>query len=350
MNRSFPTQSKPPTGLSRISTIDSLRGIASLAVCWFHLTNGNPIFLQDGILKTSGSYGWLGVEMFFVILGFVIPFSLHKANYELKFFGTFVAKRIIRLDPPYLVSIVIILVLGFISVHIPGFRGEPFKVSPVMVLLHLGYLNVFFGYEWLNPVFWTLAIELQYYLLIGSIYPLISSEKTFRRYLVFAILGAAALLFKSEAFLPHWLFLFLMGIVTFNLQSGLIARSQYFVILSLFGIGLFFTHGLVICAVGLSTALLIAFVRIEARIFTFLGAISYSLYLLHVPIGGRVINFATHHPHSIGIKILFLAVALAAAIFASYLLYLFVEKPSQKLSSKIRYRRSSNQSSSTATA
>src|SRR5882724_7218383 len=217
--------SNKPSGQSRIYTIDSLRGIASLAVCWFHLTNGNSAFLPDGLLKSSGRYGWLGVEMFFVISGFVIPYSLHKACYELKSFGTFVAKRIIRLDPPYLASIVIILALGFVSPHLPGFKGEPFSVSPVMVLLHLGYLNVFFGYEWLNPVFWTLAIELQYYLLIGSIYPLISSDKAYKRFIVFAVLGAAAMVFKSEAFLPHWLFLFLMGIVTFNFQSGLISRG-----------------------------------------------------------------------------------------------------------------------------
>src|SRR5689334_14543570 len=100
-------QRNPLSGQPRISTVDSLRGIASLAVCWFHLTNGNPSFLTGGPLKSSGTYGWLGVEMFFVISGFVIPYSLHKAGYDLKSFGTFVAKRIIRLDPPYLVSIVI---------------------------------------------------------------------------------------------------------------------------------------------------------------------------------------------------------------------------------------------------
>src|SRR5258708_6301357 len=146
--------SNKPSGQSRIYTIDSLRGIASLAVCWFHLTNANPTFLPNGILKNSSYYGWLGTEMFFVISGFVIPWALHQADYELKSFGTFVEKRIIRGDPPYLVSIVIILALGFISSHLPGFRGEPFSVSPILVLLHLGYLNVFFGYEWLNPVFW----------------------------------------------------------------------------------------------------------------------------------------------------------------------------------------------------
>ena len=67
----------------RIDTVDSLRGVAVLAVVWFHLTNGNPM-LPSSWLRTSGRLGWLGVEVFFVISGFVIPHALYRANYRLR--------------------------------------------------------------------------------------------------------------------------------------------------------------------------------------------------------------------------------------------------------------------------
>src|SRR5215471_12732327 len=132
----------------RNTTVDTLRGLASLAVCWFHLTNGNPTFLANGILKSSGAYGWLGVEVFFVISGFVIPYSLYKGRYRISDIGRFICKRIIRLDPPYLVTIVLIIILAFVSAHLPGYRGGPFQIGAIQLILHLGYLNVFFGYPW----------------------------------------------------------------------------------------------------------------------------------------------------------------------------------------------------------
>ncbi|MEO6725174.1 MAG: acyltransferase family protein [Blastocatellia bacterium] len=107
----------------RIHTLDALRGIASLAVCWFHLTNGNPAFLPDGWLKLSGKFGWLGVEMFFVISGFIIPFSMRRAGYSIGDFPRFILKRIVRLDPPYLVAIVLTIGLAYLSSLAPGFRG-----------------------------------------------------------------------------------------------------------------------------------------------------------------------------------------------------------------------------------
>jgi peptidoglycan/LPS O-acetylase OafA/YrhL len=73
----------------RLPVLDMLRGIASFAVCWFHLTNGNVAFLPAGILKSSGAYGWLGVEVFFVISGFVIPYALERSRYGINDCGTF---------------------------------------------------------------------------------------------------------------------------------------------------------------------------------------------------------------------------------------------------------------------
>ncbi|HEX9544090.1 MAG TPA: acyltransferase [Pyrinomonadaceae bacterium] len=166
----------------RIETIDLLRGLAALAVCWFHLTNANTIAAR-GILQASGKYGWFGVEIFFVISGFIIPYALHRGDYRLKRFPTFLVKRITRLDPPYLVSILLVLLTSYLISLAPHYQGERFHLDIARILLHLGYLNVLVGYEWLNPVYWTLAIEFQYYLLIGLAFPLISSRSPWKRLL-----------------------------------------------------------------------------------------------------------------------------------------------------------------------
>jgi peptidoglycan/LPS O-acetylase OafA/YrhL len=180
----------------RIDVVQSLRGIAALGVAWFHFTNGNGKFLPVGILKSSGSYGWLGVDIFFVISGFVLPYSLFRARYRPSAvnYGRFLWKRVSRLDPPYLASIVLVVGLGYLSAILPGYRGLPPMFSWKPILLHLGYLNAFFRAPWLNIVYWSLAIEFQYYLLIGLLFPLIRSENRAVRLIFLGALGLSPMI------------------------------------------------------------------------------------------------------------------------------------------------------------
>src|SRR4051812_48063500 len=162
------------TSTYRIEILDMLRGLAALSVCFHHFS----AVLNPGMLRNAGYYGQLGVQVFFVISGFIIPYSLIKSGYKLGDYPTFVAKRIVRLDPPYIVTLLLIVGLGVFSWYFPFQSGERFQVTWVQFLLHFGYINTFFGYPWLNDVFWTLAIEFQYYLLMGLIFPLLFSRKT----------------------------------------------------------------------------------------------------------------------------------------------------------------------------
>src|SRR5262245_2564074 len=102
----------------RIGGPDVLRGPASLAVCWFHLTRFHynvPDRRVFHLLRQTGDYGWLGVEVFFVISGFVIPYSLYRARYRVRDFFMYLARRIVRLDPPYLAAIALVLALASLS-------------------------------------------------------------------------------------------------------------------------------------------------------------------------------------------------------------------------------------------
>lgn len=335
----------------RIDTLDALRGLASFGVCYFHMTNGNPAFLPEGLLKKSGAYGWLGVEVFFVISGFVIPYALNRAGYELKHYWTFVLKRVVRLDPPYLVTIGLILVYYFLSAKAPSLWDPRIKITPAQILLHLGYVNVFFGYDWINPVFWTLAIEFQYYLLVGLLFPLIGNQSARVRILTFLVLGALPFLIRSPTFIFHHLYLFLLGMLTFQYYAGLLSKRAYLLGSALMFAGLYLTLGLLIATVGMATAFSIAFIKIRGRVLRFFGDISYSLYLLHLPVGATLIVLFVKSTNTMSSKVVLLLAATGLSIAASYALYRLVERPSQKLSSAISYRsRRDSKESQTAVA
>jgi peptidoglycan/LPS O-acetylase OafA/YrhL len=325
---------------ARVVTLDLLRGFASLSVCWFHLTNGNEHFLEAGWLRSSGEYGWIGVNVFFVISGFIIPYALAQGSYGIADYGRFLLKRIVRLDPPYIATILIVIVLGYLTSQVPGFRGPPFHVSLVQVLVHLGYANVFLGYPWLNPVFWTLAIELQYYLLVGLLFPLINTKRTAVSVTTLVCLAIVALVIPGRPYVFHWLFLFMLGIVTFQFRRRYVSRLVYLVQVAVLTLGAWRNDGLIIGIAGAATAMIIAFVDVNLdRHWTFLGMISYSLYLLHVPIGGRVINLGERLGGGLSTKLAVLAVALAVTLATSWIFYRLVERPAQRWSAALSYRR-----------
>ena len=308
-----------------------------MSVCWFHLTNGNPAFLPDGFWKLSGMWGWAGVEVFFVISGFIIPFTLWQSGYRLKNYARFILKRIIRLDPPYLLSILLTIALAYVSLLYPGFKGKPPAYSLTQIALHLGFVNVFFGYPWVNVVYWSLALEFQYYLLIGLIFPLLVSKNVWIRIVTMAALLLSGFWLGNDRFVFAWLPLFLVGVLVFYCKAGLMQKSVVFGLLALLAGYVWMKAGMVIGLIVLLTAALILFVEVKNRVLSFLGDISYSLYLVHVPVGGRVINLSLRHADSMPEKVVSLAIALAVSLGAAYLFYRLIELPSRKWASSIRY-------------
>jgi peptidoglycan/LPS O-acetylase OafA/YrhL len=96
---------------------------------------------------------------------------------------------------------------------------------------------------------------------------------------------------------------------------------------------------LLIAIVGAATAVIITFVKIrKIAIFHFFGLISYSLYLVHVPIGGRV-NLGKRFADSEFEFFLISFAGVMLSVFVAYLFYRFIEKPSQKWASAITYRK-----------
>jgi peptidoglycan/LPS O-acetylase OafA/YrhL len=138
---------------NRIEVLDWLRGLAAVTVALYHLTGG-----LDRWLRELGSHSYLGLTIFFVISGLVIPYAMWRGRYHGPADApAFILKRLSRLEPSYFAAIAITLALGYLSAQAPGFKGSPFHVMPLALLLHVGYLNGIFDQPWLSPVFWTLG-------------------------------------------------------------------------------------------------------------------------------------------------------------------------------------------------
>jgi peptidoglycan/LPS O-acetylase OafA/YrhL len=326
--------------LGYLSSLDLLRGLASVAVCYFHFTHGNKEFLSEtNFLYISGRIGFLGVEVFFVISGFVIPYAMYRGNYHLRDFGRFLTKRVVRIEPPYLASIVMVLALNYISTLSPAYRGAPFLINWPALGFHLGYLNAFFNYPWINDVYWTLAIEFQYYLLIAMLFPLLLHKVKHYSFGVLLIGAIMSLFINEHSLIFNYSILFIVGILLFQFHIGYLSKKQFgsFLLLALLLLYIKFDNRYLVAA--LLPYFFITYFEFNDRVSKFLGNISYSLYLVHIPIGGRIINLCENFVQNEMIRSLFVFVALAVSIFAAWLFFIIIEKPFMTLSKNITYKK-----------
>jgi peptidoglycan/LPS O-acetylase OafA/YrhL len=134
--------------------------------------------------------------------------------------------------------------------------------------------------------------------------------------------------------------MFMLGALVFQFRTGLITKPRFWAILPVLAAGCWYSLGAASAGVGVATSLLIAFLSFSTGCLRFLGKISYSLYLVHGPVGLPIINFGTRTGGSVEANLLVFGAALAASIVVAWLLWRFVEKPAQAWSSAIKYRHS----------
>ncbi|HSE16994.1 MAG TPA: acyltransferase [Pyrinomonadaceae bacterium] len=161
-----------PPSSSRLRGIDALRGAAALGVVLYHaVEQGEKVlpnnFLQYPIrvVQFASSFGYIGVFLFFVISGFCIHLQWARSQAagvkpDIRF-GSFWKRRIRRLYPPYIITLLLFLLL---TAATAGLNVTHFVVYDLgMHLLMLHNLDPHTCYS-INGVFWTLAIEEQLYL------------------------------------------------------------------------------------------------------------------------------------------------------------------------------------------
>ena len=147
--------------LSYIKALDGLRGFALILVFLFHLfsfelQNANAF---EQVFMSLMRIGWCGVDIFFVLSGFLITRILLTAKGEGSYYIKFYTRRILRIFPIYYSFLVIYLViLPFLFPVISSY-----KTGPDFVLWF--YLINFKGHSMPTNHFWSLAVEEQFYLL-----------------------------------------------------------------------------------------------------------------------------------------------------------------------------------------
>lgn len=354
----------------RFTYIDALRGIAALGVVLVHLRDSHHV---PAIFETLPvaiewivSYGHVGVEIFFVLSGFVIAHSMARDNVDFHYVSRYMLRRSARLAPPYWASIAMAMVGLAWAAHYLGSTQVPLP-SISDIALHLAYAQGFFGVRAINTVYWTLAMEVQFYLTFGLM--MIVSTRLQKRSAeggkaklsrtgAFWLVVTPALIFASlwpigrkpwtwvhVLFTEKW-HLFLLGAIAWKAlqpdagRKSLQAAWGYCLFLA---VAALYHHNIPL-AVGVVTATSILVCGrtgnmaswLSSRPLQFLGAISYSLYLVHNPVTGVVFGLGYGHtPHNLMWQTVWFFVNIGMCIGVAYVFYRVFELPSLRLSQKI---------------
>jgi peptidoglycan/LPS O-acetylase OafA/YrhL len=163
----------PPTHLpNRLRGIDALRGAAALGVVFYHAVAQGEKALPNNLfqypirlVQFGASFGYIGVFLFFVISGFCIHLQWARAKAagvepQIRF-GAFWKRRIRRLYPPYVITLLLFLLLVAFTVGVNVTHFFVYDLGMHLLMLHNLDPNTCYT---INGVFWTLAIEEQLYL------------------------------------------------------------------------------------------------------------------------------------------------------------------------------------------
>ena len=165
---------------------------------------------------------------------------------------------------------------------------------------------------------------------------LVQHRRAWIRAAVLICVAVAALTPSNLLLVLPWCFLFILGIFTFQFREGTLTWRWYALGVGLAGIGSTITLGVSVALVGVATASVIALVNLRSRTLLFLGEISYSLYLVHVPIGGRIVNLSLRFPVSPMGKVGVSIAAFFASVTVAFLFYRFAERPARSWAARIR--------------
>ena len=321
--------------------INSLRGFSAVGICLYHYICCTTGYIAPGILFDSFYLLSHNVQIFFIISGMVVPISLITAQYHYQQFWTFIWKRSLRIEPPYLISMIIGMIYLFVRNFIPS--STPVDLFPTVkeIILHIGYLIPFVeGSRWINPGYWSLAIEFQYYISLALIFPLALSAKTWHRWIFYLILLSLPFLYPQRHCFTGWGSYFLLGIVYILFYFKRIKFNEYLIISIIASVVTLIHRNVWDLSIAWGTITLVYFFQDwENKLTQFFGNISYSFYLLHSVVGGSIINFLSHRFTESWEKPLVIAIGFLASTIASHLYFQWIEKPSMSLSKSIKYKK-----------
>jgi peptidoglycan/LPS O-acetylase OafA/YrhL len=345
---------------ARIDILDSFRFIAILIVILFHYySRWTPPGYSQNFYPYGNTYagyfqyGYLGVEFFFMISGFVILYTLEKSST----YHGFLLKRFIRLFPPILLcSIVTFLLINTLDKenHFAIFHSTYLNFLPSLTFsLPRLWEDIMPGKNWdfIDGAYWSLHIEVAFYLLAGLLY-FMNKSKFISSWLIFATIiitlvvchdhfshGNDILTLLLNHFrLSEYIIFFTIGIMSyayFFKKPVSTWNLILFIILVLYDYHHFYNY-------NKSVLFLVAFLTLLFVVFTFkaeylsflkigmiqrIGIISYTVYLIHQSVGvilidklSKIINVDTLSPF-IPLLVMVLVILFAECS------YRFYEKP-----------------------
>lgn len=350
----------------RFEFLDGLRGIAALMVTCLHfhtLIVERTSAYFPVILEHFFKNGHFGVQIFFVLSGFVIAYSIKNETITSSFFMRFFVRRSLRLDPPYWMTLIMLTGLIYLGSFVSGHSSD-YMPDFNTFTVNAFYLPGFLGTEYILPVAWTLCMEFQLYIFFVLMVTVIQQLNRWKGFDVFdysspfgpLLLSPVLIVSLVEAsgwnlwdsvpglFVPYWYSFFCGTLVCWTLLGKV--KSSYFWMSMM---------GVVLCsavelnadmAVTLATAFMILIVArldklhqaLRSPVFQYLGKVSYSLYLIHWPIGIKFMTFLLF-VFGPGVEefpsLALMLMALTATLVATHFFYRYVEYPSMQLCKRV---------------
>jgi peptidoglycan/LPS O-acetylase OafA/YrhL len=313
---------------NRLLELDAIRGIAVLVVVIYHyFYRYNGIYGHENLTVDWAYIGKYGVQLFFIVSGFVIYWTLNKVNKPMDF----IISRFSRLYPAYWVAA--ILTLSIIWIY-----GLPSReLDADQAIMNIFMFHEYFNIKHIDGVYWTLTVELTFYFWIFIFY--LTGLLKYSEYLLSSIVLIS--IFQSQGVIEiPWLLnkiliveyvsYFMAGICFYKIANNVANRWTWVVLI--FGLvstifmlstKIFILVTMFYVFIYLATTGKLNFLSIKPLVF--LGGISYSLYLLHQNIGYVIINEFYRQDLN---PIIGIFTATLSTIFLAYVITTYVEKPS----------------------
>ncbi|MEV0413215.1 acyltransferase [Streptomyces sp. NPDC050448] len=334
----------------RLEALDGLRLLAALMVVFHHYVGfggsseaaknawAKPVDVVFPTASWLASYTWTGVEFFFVISGFVICMSSWGRS-----LGDFFTSRVVRLYPAYWFAVLAttaVVTLWPVVLHPLGMKD---------VLLNLTMLQESFRVGSVDAVYWTLWVEIRFYLLFALV---VWKGVTYRRVVLFCALWTIASVlvtagrapFADYIVMPEYSPYFIAGVAMYLMHRfrptlllwGIVGISWLFSVrqVSLYNDNLAGSLGrtmdakpaIALMTLGYLVMLLLALGRlswVRGKWLTVAGATTYPLYLLHEHIGWTGIRLLRHHLSPWAL----VTVMTLGMVLAAWLVHRFLERP-----------------------
>jgi peptidoglycan/LPS O-acetylase OafA/YrhL len=346
----------PPRLLSTcnqpLQFVVALRAVAATLIVWHHFAIYPPLAEWAAPLW-GGLLDWLAkhartTQVFFVVGGYVMARSMSGRSWTLRGFRSFVVQRYFRLGLPYLGAIAMILPIYLLA------RGSlPEQVvgqppSLPQLLAHLFFLQGILGYEQLSAGLWFVCINFQLGLVYAAILVLRDTigqgRVDFVGLLGWPLLAVSLFHFNlDEGWDSWWLYFFpyfFLGVVIDRSVRGEVHRLEFWLCLLLFvGAMTFEWRWRLLSALVVGLLLFVVERRgwgarwPQVRMISWLGRISFSLFLVHFPVlvlvGTLWTRFEWVSPTAGATGLL---VAYGLSLLVAELFYGFVERPAGRLS------------------